>query len=720
MSGESESQDLSMMEAVNILSNMSEIDVKNFSSKRDLEDDEEADLSTDDINWKDPRQALLHEPIIRETFRVLHRYLQNMVRKDQNILKDNQTLKGIQALMLLAQEGASKMDRFAKVNLDKHKPVSGLKEYTDLQKYYKQHILKQTAGQPEQPEDWEEDLQDTEAALEVARKGLSDLEVVRRDEHYELFYIQNENKKRYFNRSLLRHIRLIGNFDEFIGKVEGEDPLLQLREVLDREMYEGAQETLKIIAPYVDEFYKEAKIEKDKPLVWNMNKALMALRMAANSKNLIENQSFKSCLEYYSDFHRFLRLSMESPGYVKRITGEIEEDQFGHTMLRMTHVLCCQLFMRKEPQREGIKLIHSIIQRGDELLGHREKPQTEIPQLQVWQDFRDRDACIRHLLKHYPNGPILRILDSFREEEEFEGFDPLMHRNFPNLQYNIESDLLHLSVLRMACPTKQVIINKAEIAEEFRGFLRFYKHDLKSDKHLIVNVQNRTSWEEFTRCKVLEDAATRAETYDQLYLLGLSVGTPFYNQEDEYESMGGAPVFIEQFAGQMLSVADCGYFLPVKLKMRLHEDFIKDGMALCHKVFFDGKSHLSRRERLNFILIFYLMFTLRVIDLVGIDSVSFSCKDAIDTGTGYSSLFYVMMRLVSNPEGWTPIDQANLEWYLYSPALFIRERPIQQPVLNRTLMAIEQVHKACAEKGQDVGKALSGLYDKVKFPFKIT
>jgi hypothetical protein len=57
---------------------------------------------------------------------------ENMVRKDQNILKDNQTLKGIQALMLLAQEGASKMDRFAKVNLDKHKPVSGLKEYTDL------------------------------------------------------------------------------------------------------------------------------------------------------------------------------------------------------------------------------------------------------------------------------------------------------------------------------------------------------------------------------------------------------------------------------------------------------------------------------------------------------------------------------------------------------------------------------------------------------------
>jgi hypothetical protein len=314
----------------------------------------------------------------------------------------------------------------------------------------------------------------------------------------------------------------------------------------------------------------------------------------------------------------------------------------------------------------------------------------------------------------------MQILDSFRGEEEFEGFDPLMHRNFPNLQYNIESDLLHLSVLRMACPTKQVIINKAEIAEEFLGFLRFYKHDLKSDKHLIVNVQNRTSWEEFTRCKFLEDTAKRAETYEQLFLLGLSVGTPFYKQEDEYKTMGGAPIFIKQFADQMLSVADCGYFLPVKLKMFLHEDFIKNGMTLCHQVFFDGKNHLSRRERLNFILIFYLMFTLHVIDLIGIDSLSFSCKDGIDTAIGYSALFYVMIHLVSDPEGSIPIDHANLEWYLYSPALFIRERPIQQPVLNRILMAIEQVHKACAEKGEYVGKALSGLYDKVKFPFKIT
>ncbi len=572
------------------------------------------------------------------------------------------------------------------------------------------------SASPEAPEDWEEELEDAAAALEVTRKSLSDLEVVRKDEHYELFYIKNENKKRYFNRSLLRHIRLIGNFDEFIGKVEGEDPLLQLREVLDREMYEGAKEMLESMASYIDDFYREAKIQKDKPLVWNMNKALMALRMAANPKNLIENQSFKSCLEYYNDFHRFLRLCLESPGYVKRIAGEMSEDRFGHVMLRMVHALCCNLFMRKEPKREGMKLIHAIIKRGDELRGPREKKQADDKALQFWEDLREDDKSVRYLLKHYPNGPILRILDSFREEEETEGFDPLMHGNFPAHLLTFENDKLHLSVLRVPCPTKQEFINNAEMVEEFRGFLRFYRFDLKADKHLIVNVQNRTSWEEYTRCKVLEDTSLHAEIHDQYYLLGLSKGTPFYNQEDDYETMGGAPVFIEQFSGQVLSGGDCGYFLPIKLKMRQHEDFVKDGMAVCHKVFFDGKTHLTRKERLCFIEIFYIMLAYRIIDLLEIDSVSFTCKDAIDAGMAQAAAFYTFTRLVSDPKGWSDQDREQLLWLLYSPALFIRERAILKPPFLRAVMAMEAIHKTCLEKGKDVAKTLNKLYDNVQFP----
>jgi len=101
-------EELSVMEAVDILSNMSEVDLK---APIDF-DAEEEELSLE-INWRDPRHAMRNEGLIKEAFRVIHRYLQNIVRKDRQVLNDPQILKGIQAIILLANEAAAKMDRFA-------------------------------------------------------------------------------------------------------------------------------------------------------------------------------------------------------------------------------------------------------------------------------------------------------------------------------------------------------------------------------------------------------------------------------------------------------------------------------------------------------------------------------------------------------------------------------------------------------------------------------
>ena len=38
----------------------------------------------------------------------------------------------------------------------------------------------------------------------------------------------------------------------------------------------------------------------------------------------------------------------------------------------------------------------------------------------LWDRILDDDESIRHLLRHFPNGPILRTLDVFREDEENE------------------------------------------------------------------------------------------------------------------------------------------------------------------------------------------------------------------------------------------------------------------------------------------------------------
>lgn len=707
-------EQLTVMEAVNNLSNMSEIDVK-----AEAEEDKEKKEPSEEINWRDPKQALQNEPIIKETFRVLHRYLQNMVRKDSNSLKDPETQRGVQAIMLLASEAVQKMDRFAALYPDKYKPISKLKEYTDLQKYYRQQILQQMPQQPEGMEEWEPQAYEEFEEKGGEKQGLQDLEAVRKDQNYELFFIKGEGDQPFFSRSLLRHIRLVGNFDELVSKVEGEDPLLAVRELFDREIREGAQQILKLSMNYIDLFYKEGMKQKTRPFVSAMNKSLMALRMAANPVNLIENQSFKSCLEYFADFHRFLRSAMKAPGYQKRIAGEMSEDEFSHVLINLTHALCCYFFMRIEPQKEALKLIHKLIERGNALRGPHSVEKADNKQLQLWRELEDHDESIRYLLNHYPNGPILRTLDAFRQEEEYEGWDPLSLYNFPSTQFTFSNEKMHVTVLRIPCPVQQHYIHKAEVTKEFEGFLRFYRQELKPDRHLLVNLQNRTSWEEFARCASIESTGLKAEHYETLHVLGLSKDSPFYLQDDEYQQMGGAPVFMESFAKQLASREECGFYIPDTIPKEELEKFTEKALGEIHDLFFDGRAALSRKERLIFIEIFYVYYVLKAIESLKIDSVSFTCKDALDTGVAQTAVFYGFLHMLSTSKAWTKKDLDFFLWLVYEPALLVRDRPIQQIRFKRALTTLEEIHGKILEKHAEIVKRTNSLFKTLSFPLKI-
>lgn len=702
-------EELSVMEAVDNLSNMAEIDLK---TPLDLEAEEEEGR---EVNWRDPRQALMNESGLRETFRVIHRYLQNMIRNDQNVLKDPQVQKGIHAIMLLATEAATKMDRFAGLYPKHFKPVSELKEYTDLRKYYRQQILKQMPQPKESPEDWEEEVGET---IEGERQGLRDLESVRTDQNYELFFIKDENKKPYFSRSLLRHIRIVGNFDELVTKAEGGDPILHIRELLDWEVHEGAKEALSLSMPYIDDFYKEAMQHKDRPYIGSLNKAIMALRMASNPKNLIENQSFKSCLEYYGDFHRFLRDAMKAPGYIQRIS-EGADDYFSQALLRLTHALCCFFFMRIEPKKEALKLIHKMEKRGAEMLGQRPQVVAEIKELQLYSDLLHQDENIRFLLRHYPNGPIFRTLDAFREREEYEGFDPLMHFNFPSQLFNMLSGEHHITVMRLPCPVHQESINHAEVVEEFAGFIRYYSHELKPDKHLMINLQDRTSWQEFTRCRVLEDFSQKADIHESVFVLGLPKNGDFYTQMGEYESINGAPIFIEQFKAQVKSRGECGYFWPYEMKVQQIDDFLDEACQVIHHQFFGKKTTLTLTERQAFIEIFYLLFTIKIAEELEVDSLSFTCKDGLDTSAAMNGMLFGFIKLLSSEKKWTQKEIDDLLWMVYSPALLVRDRAVMAPRFKRCILLLEEVHKACLENHNGIVKGVNSLYKSLKFPIEM-
>ena len=277
----------------------------------------------------------------------------------------------------------------------------------------------------------------------------------------------------------------------------------------------------------------------------------------------------------------------------------------------------------------------------------------------------------------------------------------------------------HITVMRLPCPIHQESINVAEIVEEFTGFIRFYSHELKPDKHLVVNLQDRTSWQEFSRCKALEDFSQKAEIHESFFVLGLPKNGDFYTQMGEYESMNGAPIFMEQFKTQVKSRGECGYFWPYEMQSRQIEDFVDEAFQVIHQQFFGGKTTLTLAERLAFIEIFYLLFTCKIAEELEVDSLSFTCKDGLDTSAAMNGMLFGFIKLLSNEKKWTQKEVDELLWMVYSPALLVRDRAIMVQRFQRCMLLLEKVHMACLENHQGIVKGVNSLYKSLKFPIEM-
>src|SRR5690606_3057194 len=148
-------------------------------------------------------------------------------------------------------------------------------------------------------------------------------------------------------------------------------------------------------------------------------------------------------------------------------------------------------------------------------------------------------------------------------------------------------------------PTRQSIIKKAEIADEFLGFLRSLSGEKK--RHLIINLQDRTSWKEFARARALETLQLNAEFNHQLVVMSFPKDTDFYHQTNEYLNLNKAEDFLKAFKAQSESAEECGYFFPPALKKNEIIRFAENAFPLIHELFFHAKNSLTRRNREDFI-----------------------------------------------------------------------------------------------------------------------
>jgi hypothetical protein len=552
-------------------------------------------------------------------------------------------------------------------------------------------------------------------SFDLAKRGLKDFETVKKDREYELFYLRDDDEKLFFSPKLLRNIKLYCDFDEITLPLE-QDPLLKIRFLRDKDLQAAAEQIFHEIKPIIDLLYQEKKSFLDHQLAEALHKALLALLLASNPKNLLQSTAPKSCVEYFEDFQHFLREALRSEEYQKIIAyPEKYQDNFSKLLMQLAHTLCHALFCRKEGVREEVLgFIYSLVHKGEEK--EREKL---LVRTGFWEDILEKDDAFRQILKFYPNGPLFKDLDVIREqEEEFLSFDPMMQGNLPSTLYSFHFLDKKISVIRMACPTKQQVISSARIVEEFVGFLRYNFSQKKKKHHLLINLQDKTSWKEYARCHSLENLQVEAEIKDALTVVSFTKDTDFYYQNAEYLELSSAKDFIEQFIQQVFGLDACGYFFPKHLITPQFQKFIENLFSKIHEMFFENKPALSRKNRLDFIEIAYAFMVLKLLEMTGADSLSFTCKDGVDVGEAQAASFYAFLYLLSG-EKWNKEVKDMLLWLLYAPALQIRERSIDTQRMNRVISAIAYADEIAAEHRKKFKKLFSPLFKEDIFSHKI-
>jgi hypothetical protein len=287
------------------------------------------------------------------------------------------------------------------------------------------------------------------------------------------------------------------------------------------------------------------------------------------------------------------------------------------------------------------------------------------------------------------------------------GFDPIAQQNQPGQLYSLSSGETHITCLRLPCPTSQTYISKASIVEEFEGFL----HSLASPKtkqlHLLLNMQDRTSWEEHARCVAIENM----QKDDALIVVTLPKNTEFYQQSGTYSEWDDAAEFMKQLKEQAASGEQCGFHFPPGLDLK---SFTDKAMKTIHTLFFGEKERLTHKNRLDFIEIYYMLLTLKLLEDLHPDSFSFTCKDAVDTGAVASAELFAFLRVMNDSSRISKEEANFLLWMLYAPALMNRERAVDLDRLSRMERALAVIQAELDAHREKTVEACSKLY---KLPF---
>jgi len=619
--------------------------------------------------------------IVKETFRVVLDYLKHFYGKKCTNINNTRDNDGIKNIMVLVGEATKKLDRYTTIFSKAHSAsISKLKEFRQLKDFYN----KKFAINDETPSLKEQDIEYHNKAKTKEGAFLS-LDTIKHDTDYELLFMRKEDGKRFFDSSLIRNLKLVCDFSEDLDDYYSNSPLAQVKFWEDRLAQLSSKSILRLALTQIDLFYSGFTEYKNNELVEHINKALMALILSSNPRNLLRNSPVKSCHQYLSNFQRSLRNALATNDYNKLITYPPSESKnFMRNLLSLSNTLCKSFYMTIQKGQELSKIIREIIKQSNKSRPGKAGGGT----VSLWEQFENDYESLTWALNNHKHGPLFKVLELFKKGE-YQPFDPTFQGDIPNKMWNLRIGNKHMSCLRTPSPTRQTHIHKAEVLYEFKGLLRSYANSPSKNQHLIINVQDRTAWKEYSRCIALEELQNNKEFSGTLTVVTMARNTDFYQQLSPYNKLGNAQSFLQHFK-EHLTRDDTGFFFPEKIKEQLFPAFSDNLMQAVHSVFFSNKNILHRSDRLDFIEIFYALMTLKILEIVKPDSFSITCKDGIDASGSAIALLHSIIK-ISATGTLSPDDIHQLNTTLYGMPMIVRERVMLSEHFERFISALRTI-----------------------------
>lgn len=707
-----ESSHITLIDAVESLSNMADLEILpevGITEKHNISVGQESIIYRS-IQWVHEEDIEDRLKLLKEIFKVLLTYLRDFYNK-QNVQIDTEqsVVENIKNIMVLVGEAAKKLDRFKKIfHLSlPQKDITDWKEYKQLQAFYLRRIshhidesilskwilgLAQKTFLIEAPSVPAKDDKEVVQTKHV----FVDLEAVKKDSEYELFFIRKEDGSRFYNTRLIRNIKLVCDFGDSLGEKKSDSPLNDLIVWQDRFCHLCAKNLYKDVESTIKEFYELANKNNNRTILDSISKACMALMLSSKPSHLYRNSPSKCCLEYFYDFQLYLREIVNTREYQNLLAYPPQSsEKLDCCILNIIQALCTSFFKSMKGYQEMIVPIQNLLQEAKQDISVEHLNEVKSSH-QIWNRLGCDNVALTKLIKRHSNGPLIKVLNIL-EESDTHTFDPVLQGNIPSQLYSLYFNETKVDCIHLPCPIFQERIDKVNILEEFKAYISHIKNRQTKEKHLIINLQDRTSWKEFIRCKILEEMQLREEFEGSLIVVTLPKDTDFYHQFSPYLENRHSDVFLKNLKKQILDES-MGFFFPKDIKQQLL-NFVDDLAAAIHRIFFHHKNILLPEARQDFIELFYAFLSLKIIELVQPSSFSFTCKDGIDIGSTTSALLFALLKLINEDKlSDEEIDYLNV--LLYSSSLLVRERSIISERFKRLLNALKVFEFTRNEHGQ--------------------